>query len=98
MRRNIGLWLTKRALMNPGREAYVDGDLDVRLTFAELNARCNRIANAFVAAGVERGERVALLLMNSAEFTEALFRPRQDRRRRGAAQLAVGAGTNLPSS
>ena len=73
MQRNIGLWLTKRALMNPGREAYVDGDLDVRLTFAELNTRCNRIANAFVAAGVEKGERVALLLMNSAEFTEAYF-------------------------
>ena len=73
MQRNIGLWLTKRALMNPQREAYVDGDLDVRLTFAELNARCNRIANAFRAAGVEKGERVALLLMNSAEFTEAYF-------------------------
>ena len=73
MQRNIGLWLAKRALMNPQREAYVDGDLDVRLTFAELNARCNRIANAFRAAGVEKGERVALLLMNSAEFTEAYF-------------------------
>jgi len=73
MQRNIGLWLTKRALMNPHREAYVDGDLDVRLTFSELNARCNRIANAFRAAGVEKGERVALLLMNSAEFTEAYF-------------------------
>ena len=73
MQRNIGQWLTKRAFMNPGREAYVDGNLDVRLTFAELNARSNRIANAFVAAGIQKGERVALLLMNSAEFVEAFF-------------------------
>ena len=72
MQRNIGLWLTKRAFVNPHREAYVD-ELGVRLTFAELNARCNRIANAFRAAGIEKGERVALLLMNSAEFTEAYF-------------------------
>ena len=73
MQRNIGQWLTKRALLNPGREAYVDGNSDVRLTFAELNAGSNRVANAFAAAGVGKGERVALLLMNSAEFVEAFF-------------------------
>ncbi len=73
MKRNIGQWLTKRALMNPAREAYVDGNLDVRLTFAELNASSNRIANAFVAAGMEKGDRVALLMMNSSEFVEAFF-------------------------
>jgi len=73
MQRNIGQWLTKRAFMNPDREAYVDGNLDVRLTFAELNASGNRLANACVAAGVQKGERVALLLMNSAEFVEAFF-------------------------
>ena len=72
MQRNIGLFLTKRAFVNPHREAYVD-EFDVRLTFAELNARCNRIANAFRGAGIEKGERVALLLMNGAEFTEAYF-------------------------
>ncbi len=73
MENNIGWWLTKRAFLTPAREAYVDGDSGERLTFAELNDRCNRIANAFLAAGVEKGERVALLLMNSAEFVEAYF-------------------------
>lgn len=73
MKNNIGLWLTKRELLNPTREAYVDGNRDVRLTFAELNVRCNRLANAFLAAGIEKGERVGLLLMNCAEFTEAYF-------------------------
>ena len=73
MDNNIGWWLTKRAFLTPEREAYVDGDGGERLTFAELNARCNQTANAFLAAGVQKGERVGLLLMNSAEFVEAYF-------------------------
>ena len=65
MENSIGWWLAKWAFLTPAREAYV-GDDGERLTFAELNARCNRVANAFAAAGV--GERVGLLLMNSTEF------------------------------
>ena len=67
MENSIGWWLAKWAFLTPAREAYV-GDDGERLTFAELNARCNRVANAFAAAGV--GERVGLLLMNSTEFLE----------------------------
>ena len=73
MQNNLGLLLTKRAFLSPGKEAYVDSHSDLRLTFAELNERSNRIANAFREAGVAKGERVALLLMNSAEFMEAYF-------------------------
>ena len=90
MQNNLGLLLTKRAFLSPHREAYVDSHSDLRLTFAELNERSNRIANAFVEAGVRKNERVALLLMNSAEFMESLFRARQDRRGGRAAQLAAG--------
>jgi len=73
MRNNLGLLLAKRAFLNPAREAYVDSHSDERLTFAELDARCNRLANAFLGAGIEPGERVGLLLMNSAEFMESFF-------------------------
>ena len=73
MENNIGWWLTKRAFLTPDREAYVDGDGGERLTFAELNARCNQTANALLAAGVVKGERVGLLLMNSVQFVEAYF-------------------------
>ena len=73
MDNNIGSWLTKRAFLMPNREAYVDGDGDERLTFGQLNARCNQTANAFLAAGITNGERVGLLLMNCAEFVEAYF-------------------------
>ena len=73
MHNNLGWFLTKRAFLTPNREAYVDSHSDLRLTFAELNARSNRTANAFVGAGIKKGERVGLLLMNSAEFMEAYF-------------------------
>ena len=73
MQNNIGLFLAKRALLSPDHEAYVDSSSDVRLTFSQLNDRTNRLANALVGSGVVKGERVGLLLMNSAEFMEAYF-------------------------
>ena len=73
MDNNIGLMLSKRAFLSPDLEAYVDGNGGLRLTFAQLNARTNRLANALLSAGVEKGERIGLLLMNSAEFMEGYF-------------------------
>ena len=73
MKNNIGLFLAKRALINPQREAYVDSQSGLRLTFEELNKRCNRLANSLIKSGVKPGDRVALALMNSAEFLEAYF-------------------------
>lgn len=73
MKTNIGWFLTKRAILNPDREAYVDSSSGERLTFAQLNRRCNRQANSLLAAGIKPGDRVALLMMNSAEFMEAYF-------------------------
>src|SRR5512147_2071893 len=73
MQNNIGAFLAKRAHLRPSADAYVDGASNARLSFQALNARCNRLANALVSAGVRKGERVGLLLMNSAEFMEAYF-------------------------
>ena len=73
MKNNIGLLLTKRASINPEREAYVDSKSGLRLNFQELNSRTNRLANSLVGLGVKQGDRVALALMNSAEFLEAYF-------------------------
>ena len=73
MHKNLGGFLTKRAFLTPEREAYVDSQTGLRLTFDALNDRCNQLANQLVADGVEKGERVGLLLMNSAEFMEAYF-------------------------
>jgi fatty-acyl-CoA synthase len=46
---------------------------DRELTYAELDAWARRIARGLVAAGVEAGDRVALMLPNSAAFVAAIF-------------------------
>ena len=73
MKNNIGLILSKRALLNGSREAYVDSVSGERLSFAELNDRCNQMAQVLLNQGVKVGARVGLMLMNSAEFLEAYF-------------------------
>jgi len=73
MQNNLGRILAKRAFLSPEREAYVDSHSDLRLTYRALNERTNRLANALLDAGLAKGERVGLLLMNSAEFMEAYF-------------------------
>ncbi len=50
-------------------EALVDGDL--RLSFVELKERVDEAARAFVAAGLEPGDRVAIWASNSAEWAIA---------------------------
>ncbi len=74
MQMNIGQFLTRRAFLSPRVEAMVEPAADGRrMDFRTLNARCNRVAHALRAAGVEQGDRVALLLMNGAEFVESFF-------------------------
>ena len=73
MGNNIGLLLARRAFLQPDAEALVDTGTDRRFTFGELNARANRNAHAFTALGVGKGDRVALLMMNSTEFLESFF-------------------------
>ncbi len=73
MRNNIGLLLAKRALLNPTMDGLVEIERERRFTFAGLNARSNRTANALRALGIRKGDRVALLLMNGVEFTDAFF-------------------------
>ena len=42
-------------------------------TFGDMDGRANRIANALAAMGVERNERVLLMMPNSVEFLDAWF-------------------------
>ncbi len=44
-----------------------------RLTYAELDARANRLAHALQARGVGAGDHVALYLFNSTEYLEGML-------------------------
>ncbi len=44
-----------------------------RLTYAEIDAQANRLANALRAHGVARGDRVVLFLPNSIELVVGIF-------------------------
>jgi mycobactin salicyl-AMP ligase len=77
--RRAGYWIDRRldsiltdaAASWPNRAAVVDPD--VSYTFAELDARADRIASALADRGIAAGDRVMLQLPNSAQFAVALF-------------------------
>ncbi len=73
MKNNVGLFMTKRALLNPRMTALVDVASGRRFTYPELNARCNRLANGLTGAGIVKGDRVATLLMNGPELVETFL-------------------------
>jgi long-chain acyl-CoA synthetase len=64
-------FLTRSATRLPQKVALVCGGR--RFTYAELDAMSNRLANALVAGGVRRGDRVAVHLHNSVESVVGLF-------------------------
>jgi acyl-CoA ligase (AMP-forming) (exosortase A-associated) len=55
----------------PDKTALICGR--VRLTYREVEAKSNAIAHGLVAAGVQRGDRVAVFLENSPEAVLAIF-------------------------
>ena len=64
----IGTLFHARVPANPQHRAVVDGDRV--LTYAELEERSNRLANALLADGLQRGDRVGLLARNRLEYVE----------------------------
>jgi acyl-CoA synthetase (AMP-forming)/AMP-acid ligase II len=55
----------------PGTPFAVQGER--RLTYREALGAVNRLANAFVAAGLRVGDRVAVLSKNSIEYVLTYF-------------------------
>ena len=73
VRNNIGLYLGKRAHLNPNLEAVVDPATSRRFTYREIDQRANRVANAMRSLGIKKGDRVALLLLNGVEYYESFL-------------------------
>jgi len=59
-------YLDYRAREHAGDEFAVQGDR--RLTYRDALAETNRIANALVSAGLQAGDRIAILSKNSIEY------------------------------
>ena len=62
------LFLERAAAAFPERTAVVDGDR--RLTYADFATRCARLVSALADSGVEPGDRVAALCVNSHVLLE----------------------------
>ena len=64
--------LRMRAEQTPDREylKYADNPW---VSYGEVNARSNRIANALMARGVEKGESVSVMMPNCEEFLPVWF-------------------------
>lgn len=63
--------LAKNAAEHPGKTALVCGKQ--RLTYAELDERSNRLANALIHNGVRAGDRVLFYLLNGVELVTGIF-------------------------
>ena len=68
---NIGDALARTAARLPDHPALVDGGR--RWTYAELDGWVNGVANGLLAAGYTRGDALALVAGNSAEFLATYF-------------------------
>ena len=72
----IGDYLARRELYSPDRLAIIDSgkDQEWRLTFRQVNARANRLANWLRdAAGVGKDDRVAILAHDGVEHLDTFF-------------------------
>ena len=68
---NICKLLTKSAQTFPDNLAIAHGPK--KLTYAQFNARANRLANALYKLGIRQGDNVAILQYNYPEMLESLF-------------------------
>ena len=63
--------IANHARFQPAKEAVVCGT--VRRSWGDFDARISRVAHALLAAGLQRGDRVAVLMGNCVEMLEAVF-------------------------
>jgi long-chain acyl-CoA synthetase len=68
---NVGRMLETTARRLPGHPAVTWGNRD--LTYAELDRRTNALAHGLASLGVQRGDRVGVLMRNRPELLEAMY-------------------------
>jgi fatty-acyl-CoA synthase len=65
--------LRERARVTPDRVALISVETRERLTYAELEARCDDAASYLAALGIGAGDRFGLLAYNCVEFIALFF-------------------------
>ena len=68
---NIAWWVQRWSDLHPNKPAIIFEDVEI--TYAELHQRANRTACWLQSVGIEKGDRVAVLLNNCPEFLELYF-------------------------
>jgi long-chain acyl-CoA synthetase len=68
---DIGGLLPRHARYQPGKLALVVGEN--QLTYDEFNTHANQLANALLATGIRKGEKVATVLPNCLELMSAYW-------------------------
>ncbi|MBH8601524.1 fatty acid--CoA ligase [Thermoactinomyces sp. CICC 23799] len=69
----IGKILEQTVQKYPEKEALFDAEKNRRWTYRMWDREVNRLARAFLAAGVKKGDRVSTYLYNSVELATAFF-------------------------
>ena len=69
----LGTILLKNASSIPARPAIVCKSSNQTSTYGELNATVNRLAQALMGAGVNKGDRVSIVQPNSLQYIEVFF-------------------------
>ena len=69
----VGAWSERRARLTPEVEGLIDRTTGERFTYAELDRRANRAARLLREAGVERGDRVAVVSRNRPALVDLFF-------------------------
>ena len=67
----VGDIVTSNARLFPNKTGIIDAT--ARLTWKQFNERVNRLANAILGLGLEKGDRVAIISENCHEYAEFLF-------------------------
>ena len=63
--------LLRGSRLHPDRDCIVVGD--ERSTYAELEAQARRVGRSLIALGIERSDRVGILMANGLDYTDLLF-------------------------
>ncbi len=71
----IGDYLGRRQVYSPDKLAVIDAGKDpaLRLTYRQMNARADRLANWLKSAGVAKGDRVAILARDGVAHLDCFF-------------------------